>query len=94
MPAGVDGRSVLPVLLGEDRPREDRFMYWGGTPGNAEAVRWGRWKAVRESPEEPLEIFDLTNDIGEQNDVAGDNPEVLNAILEFMEQAVSDLPAQ
>ena len=94
VPTGVDGQSVLPVLMGEDRPREDRFMYWGGTPGNAEAVRWGRWKAVRESPERPLEIFDLTNDIGERNDVAGDNPEVQHAILEFMEQAVSDLTAQ
>ena len=94
VPDDVDGRSVLPTLMGEDRPRDDRFMYWGGTRGNAEAVRWGRWKAVRESPEEPLEIFDVTNDAGEQNNVAGDNPEVVRAIVEFMDQAVSDLPAQ
>ena len=94
VPHGVDGLSVLPVLLGEDRPPDDRFMYWGGTPGNAEAVRWGRWKAVRESPDKPLEVFDLTNDTGEQNDVAGDNPEVVHAILEFLDQAVSDLSAQ
>ena len=94
VPHGVDGLSVLPVLLGEDRPPGDRFMYWGGTRGNAEAVRWGRWKAVRESPDKALEIFDLTNDTGEQNDVAGDNPDVVNAILEFLDQAVSDLSAQ
>lgn len=94
VPHGVDGLSVLPVLLGEDRPPGDRFMYWGGTRGNAEAVRWGRWKAVRESPDKPLEIFDLTNDRGERNDVAGDNPDVVNAILEFLDQAVSDLSAQ
>ncbi len=94
VPEGVDGQSVLPTLLGEDQPHEDRFMYWGGTRGNAEAVRLGRWKAVREGPDQPLELFDLMTDAGEQHDVAGDNPEVVQGILAFMAGAVSDLPAK
>ncbi len=88
-PAGVDGISVLPTLLGHSAPTQDRFLYWGGTPGNAEAVRWGKWKAVRESPEEPLELFDLEQDVGEEKDVSAANPEIVQEILDYMSKAVT-----
>ena len=83
-PAGIDGVSVLPELLALDRPRDPRFLYWGGTPGRPEAVRWGAWKAVRESPEHELELFDLERDIGEERDVASEHPEVARAILDYL----------
>ena len=90
-PEGIDGQSVLPELLGRDPSIGDRFLYWGGTPGNAEAVRWGRWKAVRESPDAPLELFDLELDLGEETDRAADNTQVVSAILEFLDSAVTPL---
>lgn len=93
-PDAIDGASILPVLLGSEAPAEDRFLYWGGTPGNAEAVRWGRWKAVREGPDKPLELFDLEQDVGEGNDLAGAQPEVAAEILAFMDGAVTELPPQ
>ncbi len=92
-PSGIDGTSILPVLLGRESEIGDRFLYWGGTPGRAEAARWGKWKAVREGPEEPLELFDLTADAGEETDVGTDNPDVMAAILEYMDHAVTALPA-
>ncbi len=94
VPSGVDGTSVLPFLLGHDVPAEDRFLYWGGTPGGAEAVRWGRWKAVREGPDRPLELFDLTKDIGEEVDIAADNSAVVEQILAYLNSAVTVLPQQ
>lgn len=92
VPNGVDGRSVLPTLLGAADDRSDRFLYWGGTPGRVEAVRWGYWKAVREGPDQPLELFDLRTDLGEERDVASENPEIVDTVLEFMEGAVTELP--
>ena len=92
-PAGIDGVSVLGTLLGAEQERVDRFLYWGGTPGNAEAVRWGKWKAVREGPDEPIELFDLSNDPGEETDVAADNAEVVKTIREYLATAVTPLPA-
>ena len=93
VPDSVDGSSILPVLLEADTPGKERFMYWGGTPGRAEAVRWGRWKAVREGPEQPLELFDLASDVGEESDVASEHPEIAAEILAYMESAVDELPA-
>ena len=92
VPAGVDGISILPALLGTDRSYEDRFLYWGGTPGRAEAVRWGQWKAVREGPDRPLELFDLSSDIGEERDVSAEHEEIVGEILAYLESAVTELP--
>lgn len=93
VPDGIDGSSILPVLLAADVPAEDRFMYWGGTPGRAEAVRWGRWKALRESPDRPLELFDLSSDISEEQNVAAEHPEIVDEFLAYLNSAVTELPA-
>lgn len=94
-PDDVDGVSILPVLLGESRDVGERFLYWerfGG--GFKQAVRWKNWKAVRNpSPkllDEPLELYDLDNDIGEENDVAEAHPDVIAEIEHFMKDARTD----
>ena len=94
-PEDVDGVSILPVLLGEARDVGERFLYWerfGG--GFKQAVRWKNWKAVRNpSPElldEPLELYDLDSDIGEENDVAAAHPNVIAEIERFMKEARTD----
>ncbi|MYC67717.1 MAG: arylsulfatase [Acidobacteriia bacterium] len=93
VPDGVDGASILPVLLETGASSEDRFLYWGGTSGRAEAVRWGRWKAVREAPDRPLELFDLSSDIGEERDVSAEHEDIVGEILAYLESAVTELPA-
>ena len=92
VPDGVDGSSILPVLLETGGSARDRFLYWGGTPGRAEAVRKGPWKAVRESPDQPLELFDLSRDVGEERDLAAEQPEIVAEILAYLDSAVTDLP--
>ncbi len=93
VPEGVDGSSILPALLETGTSGDDRFLYWGGTPGRAEAVRWGRWKAVREGPDRPLELFDLSSDIGEERDVSAEHEEIVGKILAYLASAVTELPA-
>lgn len=92
VPEGVDGTSILPALLETGLSGEDRFLYWGGTAGRAEAVRWGRWKAVRESPDQPLELFDLSSDTGEERDVSAEHEEIVGEILAYLASAVTELP--
>lgn len=92
VPEDVDGTSILPALLETGVSGEDRFLYWGGTPGRAEAVRWGRWKAVRESPDRPLELFDLSSDIGEERDVSAEHEGIVGEILAYLASAVTELP--
>ena len=93
-PEDLDGISVLPRLLGEPQAEPERFLYWekvtgnrGGTPPWSQAVRVGRWKAIRQKPKLPLELYDLEKDIGEQDNVAESNPEVVKRIEAYLTTA-------
>ena len=61
-PTGLDGTSMLRALRGEAQPSHD-FLYWEfHERGFQQAVRMGRWKAVRLKPGTPLELYDLAAD--------------------------------
>jgi len=85
-PAGIDGISVLPALLGQ-RLTGHTYLYWEFHEGQyAQAVRWGRWKAVRKVASE-IELYDLQTDVSETHDVAPAHPDVVSRVAEIMKQA-------
>ena len=87
-PAGVDGISVLAALEGEATPPERPPLYWEfHERGFEQAVRTGKWKAVRHGVNRPLELYDLETDLSEAHDVAARNPEVVARIEEFLATA-------
>ena len=51
------------------------------------AVRMDHWKAVRPNQNGPWELYDLSRDLAEQDDVAADHPDVLAKMTAFAEQA-------
>ena len=83
-PANTDGLSLLPTLLGKsDEQQSHEYLYW--EYHGKQAVRLGDWKALRHGVGEPIELYDLANDIGEQHDVASDHPEVITRIEDIMQ---------
>lgn len=76
----VDGISVLPALLeGKNLARE--FLYWELHEGKfTQAARMGDWKAVKNGPRQPIQLFDLAKDPGENRDVAADHPDIVGAV--------------
>ncbi len=96
-PAGIDGISVLPALLG--KPREPApYLYWEfHERGFNQAARAGDWKAVRFGRSRPVELYNLRNDIGEKNDMAGKYPDVaarLTRILDTARTESKDFPVR
>ena len=89
-PDAVDGISFLPTLLGQSEQESHDYLYWEfhGRWYGAQAVRWGDWKAVRLGghldPAAPVELYDLTNDIGEQDNLAKSHPDVVERVVEIM----------
>jgi arylsulfatase A-like enzyme len=83
----IDGTSMLSVLLGGPLiPRES--LYWESreeyTLGPSQAVRVGDWKGIRLGRDQPTQLYDLANDIGETTDVALAHPDVVAAMETLM----------
>lgn len=96
-PENSDGVSILPVLLGRPaaaKPRE--YFYWEShQKGFHQAVRDGQWKGVRHGLQGALELYDLSVDPAEANDIAASNPPVvvrLTAMLNNARTVSNDYP--
>ena len=92
-PSNIDGISILPTLLGRRQRTDNRFLYWEFPAGKfQQAVRWRNYKAIRTAPDKPLELYDLSHDIAEKNDIAEENPDVIARIETYLKTARTESP--
>jgi arylsulfatase A-like enzyme len=90
--AQIDGVSLVPFLGGAAAPKREYF-YWELHEGKPiQAVRFGDWKAVRNGVNAPIELYDLSRDVGEKHDLASENPDLVAQATKYMEQARVDDP--
>ena len=90
-PENIDGISFLPTLLGKEQ-QEHEYMYWEfHEQGGRKAIRKGDWKLVQYNVSKPLEttteLFNLSEDISEENNLADQNPEKVEELLKLMDSA-------
>ena len=91
MPSDVDfsGVNLLPYLQGDSlAPPHSRFL-WRFTIGAA--ILQENWKLIRLPDRLPM-LFDLSQDPGEQNDLALDRLQVTRELLDSLGQWDIDLP--
>jgi len=77
----IDGRSILPVLVGNSPREEDRISFWvrreGGNRYGGQAcyaARHGDFKLLQNSPFEPLELYNLKDDPKEERPLDRKHP--------------------
>lgn len=91
----TDGISFLPTLLGQEGQKEHEYLYWEfHEKGGRLAVRLGDWKGIiynvsKKVPND-FELYDLSKDPSETNNVAKDHPELEKKIREIMKNARTD----
>ncbi len=84
-PKGADGISIAPTLTGKGRQRKHKYLYWEG--GGRSAVRAGNWKAISVPRSDAWELYDLSVDIEESNNVGKANPDVLGRLVAYAKEA-------
>ncbi len=90
IPENLDGISFLPELLG-GKQKEHDFLYWEfhGAGGDKQAVRKGKWKAVRNNIKEantPIELYNLDEDLKETHNLASQYPKVVESMKKIFDK--------
>jgi len=87
--ADTDGISIVPTLLGEKQAgrKQDQhdYLYWEDS--KSVAVRMNKWKAIKPTKAGAFELYDLSKDIEELNDVAAQHSEILAQIKAYAKVA-------
>ncbi len=88
----TDGISLVPTLLGKGSQPAHDFLYWEfHENGGRQAVSQGNWKAVRLQVNEPartkVELYDLSKDPKESDNLAEAYPEKAAELVRLMDRA-------
>ncbi len=90
-PGSLEGLSFLPELTGQSQKKHDHLYWEFFELGGRQAVRKGRWKAVRyemsRNPDAPVELYDLSSDLGEQRNLAADHPDIARELTGLMQSS-------
>ena len=79
LPRNTDGISIKPLLEGKKQITDDRTLYWE-FPGTQVAVRKGKWKAVSVKKGAKLELYDISKDPNETNNLADKYPGIVSEL--------------
>jgi arylsulfatase A-like enzyme len=93
--AGMDGRSLIPVITGEVSEHRDAVLLSESTWQAKRGVRTPEWKYIRcwdpgIYPRDGVELYDVTTDPDEQVNLASARPEIVAELDLRLEEFLDD----
>ena len=99
----IDGRSIANLIRGKSGTAtelENRHLYWhyphygnqGGEPSSI--IRHKNWKLIRYLETNAVELYDVKEDVGEQNDVSSAQPEIVKSMEKDLDQWLKEVDAR
>ncbi|MDJ1493653.1 arylsulfatase [Cytophagaceae bacterium DM2B3-1] len=93
VPASVDGLSFVNELTGKGPQKPHEYLFWQFNEGYLQqAVVQGDWKLIRfkrKGQSETLELYNLKNDIHENNNLASAYPDKVKILYGLIKQSVT-----
>lgn len=99
----IDGISFVPLLTGTGDPSKGRSLFWNmpnnwGNDGPGInfncAVRNGDWKLIYYYGTGKKELFNISDDIGEKNDLSTRHPEIIKRLSKELGDHLRKVDAQ
>ncbi len=103
VPQIIDGQSFTNLLFQTEKHDPERSIYWhypniwgpkGKGIGAYSAIRQGDWKLIYFHKERELELYNLTNDIGEENNLAKIESKKLKYLSTVLSNYLRNVDAQ
>ena len=88
-PENIQSISFLPTLLGKEKQqKKHEYLYWEFyEQGSKQSVLFDNWKAIRKPMlTGPMELYDLSSDLGENQNVAAQHPKIVARAVKYMKQ--------
>ena len=99
----IDGLSFTPMLLENGTTSTNRNLYWhfpnnwgpkGPGIGTTSTIRSGDWKLIYYYKDQHFELFNITEDIGEINNLAASNRELVKKLAKQLGDHLRSVNAQ
>jgi arylsulfatase A-like enzyme len=80
----LDGISLMPALMGKKLPSRPLFWHYphysnqGGEP--VSIIIDGEWKLIEDLEEGSLRLYNISKDIGEQQEISQQHPNIVKAL--------------
>ena len=90
VPKECDGISLVPTLMGKQQQPRPYLYREFPSYGGQQTIRVGDWKAVRQNMSKgklEIELYNIATDIGEQKNVASENPDTVSKLAKMMEES-------
>ncbi|MEM9016296.1 MAG: sulfatase-like hydrolase/transferase, partial [Verrucomicrobiota bacterium] len=92
LPGQLDGEDVSDIWFGATRERTQP-LFWKTSSSNAVVtIRDGKWKMHEEGRREPIQLYDLSVDPEERNNLAEELPDVAAKLQGSIDAWKSELP--
>jgi arylsulfatase A-like enzyme len=99
----IDGVSFVPLLRQEGNDSRNRSLFWhfpnhwgpkGPGIGPSSTIRRGDWKLIYYHADQSYELFNLARDLGEERNLANDEPGVRQQLAEELSRHLESVQAQ
>lgn len=99
----IDGKSFVPLLLNPEKEKGTHDLFWhfpnnwgptGPGIGATSTIRSGCWKLIYYYHDQHFELFNITEDIGEQKNLDDKFPERVNVLAEKLGTYLRKVDAQ
>ena len=101
LPSGIEGGSITSLLSGGkgvvERPREElvfHFPHYQSGDGPHSAIMLDDYKLIKLYETDEVRLFDLSKDIGEENDLVDRKPEVVAKLHDQLNEYLASVDAQ